>query len=417
MAEDDTARRDGALGIDMSSASDDAKSPGWPVWSTREGDSGSTWPVYDAEADRRDGIDDVDPPPPRRPWGDLIAVVITSLVVAAIGVGVVRSRDRPAAESPTDVSAPKPFVPDGPQWTRVASSLTAGLVRVQVTATVEADGLVMTTDGLIATSYARLVGLNGSAASIDAIELNVIADGGMAMRAEIVGFDLSRDVAVLRVPGYTPSSVAKLGTPVRKGDLLTLLDDQGGDQPITGYPVAVSATKQPCSRIGAAMISRPRGFQFSLDLATAEPGGAVVRADGSVVGLYYGGDNNPHCAVPIADVAAVVHNVALGKQTSTTRVGPPGGLDIQLYGPDDTYPTITSIVSSGGLADKAGLQVDDVLTRVGNTSLRRQDLTTLGPDGVIRTLEPGRKVTIEWQSGGVTHRASVGVGVGPQPHG
>ena len=417
MAVDDTARRDGPLGTDMSPPAD-AGLPGWPVWSTREGGFRPTWPVYGAEPDRRDGIDDFVPSvPPRRPWGGgLIAVVATSLVVAAIGIGVVLSPDRPA-ESPTDVSAPKPFVPDGPQWTRVATSLTAGLVRVQVTATVEADGIVMTEDGLVATSYARLVGLNGSAASIDAIELNVIADGGMPMRAAIVGFDLSRDIAVLRVPGFAPSSVAKLGTTTRKGDTLTLLDDQGGGQPITGYPVTVSYTKQKCSRLGAAMTSRPTGFQFSLDSATAEPGGAVVRGDGSVVGLYYGGDGNPHCAVPIADVAAVVRNVASGKQTSTTRVGPPGGLDIQLYGPDDTYPTITSIVSSGGLADHVGMRGGDVLVRVGNASLHKQDLTTLGPDGVIRSLEPGKKVTIEWQSGGATRRARVHVGVGPQPHG
>ena len=54
------------------------------------------------------------------------------------------------------------------------------------------------------------------------------------MRANILGFDASRDVAVLRVPGYRPSSIAKLGKPVTKGDALTLVDDLGDDQPIVG---------------------------------------------------------------------------------------------------------------------------------------------------------------------------------------
>ncbi len=133
--------------------------------------------------------------------------------------------------------------------------------------------------------------------------------------------------------------------------------------------------------------------------------------------MYYGGDTDLDCAVPIAEVATVVHNVAKGKQTSTTRVGPPGGLGIQLYGPDDTYPRVTSIQYSGGLADAAGIQQGDLLTRVGKTSLRKEDLTTLVPEGVIRSLEPGQKVSVEWRSDGVTHRASADVGVGAQPHG
>jgi S1-C subfamily serine protease len=345
---------------------------------------------------------------------------VVSAVVAVIGTGLVLAADRPSEQVPS-VSRAKPASEQKPfvyEWSPVKASLTAGLVRVRVTATVEADGIVLTKDGLIATSYARLVGLNGSAASINAVELDVIADGGMPMRARLVGFDASRDVAVLRVPGYTPAAVARAGKPVRKGDALTLIDDQGEGQPIVGAAVKVSAVEQRCSRSGAEMLSRPEGFEFSLEIPTAEPGGAVVRDDGTVVGMYYGGDNNPRCAVPIADVAAVVHDVARGRETSTTRVGPPGGLGIQLYaGSDDEYPKVTSIDVRGAMADAAGVKLGDLVTHVGGVSLRKKDLTTMGPDGVVRSLEPGRKATIEWRSGDTAHRAEVEVGVGAQPNG
>lgn len=405
---------------DENARCDDVESPPAPTdpagsreapWVTYE--PAPVWPGYDPQAGDVEGVHDA---VPRRGRRERVVAACASLVIAAAGVCVVVARGAgvPVASEPGG-SEPKPV--SGPQWTPVDPSLTSGLVRVQVTATVEADGIVLTKDGLVATSYARLVGLNGSAASIEAVELNVVADGGMPMRAEIIGFDASADVAVLRVPGYTTASVATLGTPVKRGEELMVLDDVGVGQPVVGYPVTISATKQPCSRMGAAMISRPTGFQFSLAVASAEPGGAIVRDDGSVVGMYYGGDHDPRCGVPIADVARVVRDVARHKQTSTTRVGPPGGLGIQLYGPDDTYPGVTSIDAVGGLANAAGVRLGDVLTRVGTTSLRDRDLTTRGPDGVIRSLEPGQKVTIEWRSGGATHRASVQVGVGPEPHG
>ncbi len=384
---------------------------------SRDAGSPHTWPVYDPDV-RHDGVNDVSPPPPpRHPRRLLIAISAVSLVVAAAGVGsiVLRSRATTTRQvSPTSVRTP---VVTGPQWTNAAPSLTRGLVRVQVTANVEADGIIMTKDGLVATSYARMVGLNGSDLDISKVELNVIADGGLPMRAKLIGFDATKDVAVLRVDGFTPSATAKLGSPAKPKEALTLLDDLGEGQPVWGHPVSVQATNQPCSREGAAMLSRPRGFQFSIDSSEAEPGGAVVRDDGTVVGMYYGGDTDRKCAVPIADVAAVVNNVKRGHQTATTRVGPAGGLGIQLLASDDGYPTVYSIENPGDLANAAGVQRDDVLTRVGNTSLRDADLTTLGPSGVISTLEPGQTVTIEWRSHGTTHRATVKVGIGAEPRG
>jgi len=84
---------------------------------------------------------------------------------------------------------------------------------------------------------------------------------------------------------------------------------------------------------------------------------------------------------------------------------------------DSTYPQVISIDNEGLLVSAVGVQVGDVLTRVGKTSLRRSELTTLGPDGVIRSLEPGQQVVIEWKSGGVTRTAKVKVGVGAEPNG
>jgi putative serine protease PepD len=420
MAGDDTAQRDAPPDLKTSPGNDETPPHRWPQWATPERAVRARWPIYNSTRDHGEGVLDFTPAAPPQPHrARLIAVVSASVTVAILTVGALVAESAATRASPQT----REVVPNSDvamaQWTRANSAGTAGLVRVQVTPTVEADGIVMTRDGLIATSYARLVGLGGSAASINDVQLRVVPDGATPMRAEIVGFDAAKDVAVLRVPGFRPTSVAKPGAAVKAGSDLTLLDDQGLNLPITGLPVTVTATNQPCSRSGAAIIGRPKGFTFALDaaLATAEPGGAVVSSKGALVGMYYGGDADTHCAVPIAEVAEVVDNVRRGKQTATTRVGPAGDLGIRLISADGAYPTVTEIDVRGDLAEAAGVKVGDVLTRIGNTSLKERDLTRMGAEGVIRSLEPGQKVTLEWRSGGRTHRAKITVGVGPQPNG
>lgn len=425
MASDDAARSDGVREAELSPVPANAEPPDWPVWPPAEGGSDSVWPAYDTEAGRVDRVGDTAPGmAPRRSKAAVVAIVATSAVVAVAGAGVIWSQHPPTPEPapvPRVQTVPKPLA--GPQWMVDDLPAATGLVRVEVTASVEADGIVMTDDGLVATSLARVVGLGGGDAMVNKVELNVVLDGGLPMRAEIIGFDASKDVAVLRVPGFTPSSVASIGTPVEKGDALTLLDDQGEGLPVAGLPITVTATDQPCWRGGAAMISRPQGFQFTVPIDAGEPGGAIARADGSVVGMYYGGDSeDAHCGVPIEEVAAVVRDVAAGEETATTRVGQPGGLGLQLidpgvYGDGGSYPLVASGEAIGAFADTAGLKPGDLLTRIGDTSLHREDLTTLGPEGVIRSLEPGQQVTIEWLSDGTPHRATIEVGVGAQPNG
>ncbi len=327
MTEDGATRREAPTDAGPPPAAESATSDpsSWATYVT----GAPAWPAYSAERADADGVDDGVPAtaPPRRTHSAAGLAPLLAIVLAGIGIVAAGQGTQP---TPPVVSRPQPAVHAGPQWTPVDPLLTTGLVRVEVTAAFEADGIVMTEDGLIATSYARVAGFFDSFGAVEAIELDVVADGGLPMPAEIVGFDAARDVAVLRVPGYTPASIAQLGTAVGEGDELTLLDDRGEGDPVVGYPISVTATDQPCSRPGAAMISRPRGFQFQLDVASAEPGGAVVADDGSIVGMYYGGDDGPHCAVPIEEVAEVVRRVALGRgvrhhpDRATGRVGRPG---------------------------------------------------------------------------------------------
>lgn len=217
-------------------------------------------------------------------------------MVAVVAVGAAPTPAKLDAEQPPAAVAPA-------QWGRVDASLTAGLVTVHGGA--EADGVVLAPE-LVVTSHSRSRG--DQRAPEDGFALRAAADGRSAVGAEIIGVDEATDIAVLRAPGLNPHGVARPGGTVDVGETLTLLDDQGGRQPVVGIGVTVTGVDQTCSRAGST--SRPRGFQFSLQMASAEPGAALVRADGTVVGVYFGGDDaTHHCAIPIADVLAVLARV------------------------------------------------------------------------------------------------------------
>ena len=255
------------------------------------------WEVYDGRPEPvSDGLPATSPPKPRtwHRWAWLVPAV-------AIAIGTAGPGTRPHPDPEPAMPAPAAFAPE--RWTTVDESLAAGLVPVYGGA--EADGIVLTPSGLVATSHSRLMGDHRPRGEGG---VWIAAGGRNFMEIEIVA-DEESDVAVLRAAGFVPSSVAVPGTPVREDETLTLLDIQGGRDPVLGIGVTVTKTDQVCSRAGSK--ARPTGFRFTLQVATAEPGAALVRADGTVVGMYYGGDDaTHHCAIPIADVLKTIDSSA-----------------------------------------------------------------------------------------------------------
>ena len=262
---------------------------------------GRIWPTYPGPPD---GVTDGMAPEPaeltpsRRGWNGKLAVVGAAAAVVAAVSSVVAASVVGAPTAAVPAQRPQPVIAPA-VWSRVDSSLTSGLVVVSGGPGAEADGIVMTAEGLVATSSSRITGDLHPAA--DEFPLWVEADGQESLAASVVHTDAATDIAFVSAPGFVPSRIATPGTAVRVGDVLTVLDDQGGRHPILGIGVTVTAIDKTCSRAGSK--AHPTGFRFSLDTATAEPGAALVRADGTVVGMYFGGnDATHHCAIPIADV-------------------------------------------------------------------------------------------------------------------
>lgn len=113
--------------------------------------------------------------------------------------------------------------------------------------------------------------------------------------------------------------------------------------------------------------------------------------------------------MPIADALEVVDTIEAGEDVGTVRVGPAGYLGIVIGNPSRYGVTITDVVA-GSPADEAGIEIGSTLVTVGDT--RVSETTNLAT--VIRALEPGDEVTIEWLTPrGRERSASVTLGASP----
>jgi putative serine protease PepD len=344
---------------------------------------------------------DAPPPPPRRRWwrralapvGLLVAVAALALATLAVlddgdDAGVL-----PAASggrlAPTQIG-------------RVYDSAGPGVVSVQAGAR-GGTGFVVRGDGTIVTNAHVVAGAETAQVRF--------GDSGEQVDAEVLGTDISSDLAVLRVD---PGSVGQLrplplanSERVRVGDAVVAI----------GHPFGLdrTATAGIVSGVGRE-IQAPDGFQIDEVIQTDAPinpgnsGGPLLDARGRVVGVNSqiatggagGGNVGIGFAVPSNTVREVLPKLIRGETIERPYLGVttaphPDGAEIQ------------EIVPGSPAAD-AGLEPGDVITGVDGREVR-------DPDDIldaIKGLEPGDEVQVEADSGGVTQNFDVELEARPQ---
>jgi S1-C subfamily serine protease len=145
-----------------------------------------------------------------------------------------------------------------------------------------------------------------------------------------------------------------------------------------------------------------------------DSGGPMFDTQNEVTGMTTAGSTNEgdSYAVPIATALAVVQQIESGQDAGTVRVGPSGYLGIEVG--STTYTgaqgaTVTRVVPDGP-ADKAGITAGSKITKVGDTAITQNTNVA----NVIRALEPGQQVVIEWvTNSGRTKSATVTLGSSP----
>jgi putative serine protease PepD len=350
-----------------------------------------------------------DPKRPPRPWlaavgGGAVSAVVVSAVLLGTGIAgddgkttVIRGSNGPVTISASDTKG------DLARTIYAAASPSVASVR---TSEGSGTGFLVDSNGTIVTN-AHVAGNN------DTVQVR-FNDKGTYHDAKVLSVDASTDLAALKVDESAVQGIRPL-------ELADSDNAQVGDSVVAiGYPLGLDRTATAGIVSGLErQIESPNGFSIDKVIQTdaavnpGNSGGPLLNAKGQVIGVNSqiataagGGEGNVGIAfsipsntvkqvLPELESGTQVKHAYLGLQTTTPRSG--SGAEI-------------AQATSGGPADRAGLQAGDVVTKVGDKAIS-------SPDDVAQAIagdKPGDKVDVTVERNGSEHKVSVTLGQRPE---
>ena len=312
----------------------------------------------------------------------------------------------------------------------IAPRVDAGLVDINVTfgyqgARGAATGMVLTPTGEVLTNNHVIDG----ATAIRVTDLG----NGRTYSASVVGYDRSRDLAVLQLNGASGLKTAPLGdsSSVAVGAAVTAFGNAGG---VGGTPSEakgrVTALRQSitASDAGGGNAEHLSGLiQTDASIQPGDSGGPLVNRSGQVVGMdaaaavgySFESTAGRGFAIPINEALAISRQIEAGTGSSTVHVGPTGFLGIDVaaratFGGGASGGSQAGALLGGVLpgspAARAGLAQGDVITSLAGHAVRS---STVIPDLLIPR-HPGDTVQVRWvDQSGQSHSAAIRLASGP----
>ena len=355
----------------------------------------------------------------------LVAALLAALVGTAAGYGGARLAQTSAptaaptvpaqptvAAPPTssaDPQSPVPAAPSQIDTVQVAASALPSTVMIRVGSNGSGgtgSGFVLDTDGHIMTNNHVI------ADAADGGRITVMFSDGARVQAELVGRSPSYDLAVIKLTDSHPL------TPLPVGDSETV---RVGEPVVAiGSPLAlastvtqgiVSAKNRPVVVNSDGGADSPsayiNGIQTDAAINPGNSGGPLVDAAARVIGVN-------SAILTLGQSRDTSGNIGLGFAIPINQAMEIGKLLIE--DGKATYPVIgvnigqadsdgvrLSQVDGDGPADKAGLQVDDVVTAIDDQPVTTAEELIVA----VRTHRPGDQVTLTYERGGqAEHRRS-----------
>jgi len=317
---------------------------------------------------------------------------------------------------------------------QVATQTDPGLVDVVSTlglqhAASAGTGLVLTSSGEILTNNHVIKG----ATSIRVTDIG----NGRTYPAKVVGYNQSKDIAVLQLVGASGLQTVALGdsSTVKVGDKVVALGNAGGKGgtpsvavgKVAGLGAAINASDG-----GAGTVEHLTGLiRHSAPIQPGDSGGPLVSNIGKVIGIdtagsssagfqFQGGQSQATqaFAVPINEAVAIAHQIEAGQASATVHIGATGILGVGVTPADQAaangVPTgagaVIAQVVPGMPADRAGLAAGDVITSAGGHQISSPSALQAAMEGH----HPGDSVRIGWTDQfGQTHFATLILANGP----
>ncbi len=287
-------------------------------------------------------------------------------------------------------------------------------------------GLVLTSTGEILTNNHVIEG----ATSIRVTDIG----NGQSYPAKVVGYDQTKDIAVLQLQGASGLKTVKLGNSdtAAVGQKVVALGNAGGKGgtpsvatgQITGLNASITASDE-----GSGTTEQLTGLiNHNAPIQPGDSGGPLVNTAGEVIGIDTAAGNSMQFqsqqsqtaafAIPINEALAIGNQIERGDGSSTVHIGATGFLGVEVEPASNAaqqgVQTGSGAAVEGTLqgtpAANAGLAEGDVITSVDGRSVS-------SPSALQAALEehhPGDKVTIGWTTeSGQSQSASITLANGP----
>jgi S1-C subfamily serine protease len=395
------------------------------------------------------------PPPPRR--NHKRGLILTGAVALAAGAatggligsmhGVTASTMTAASRTPLSAS-------------QIASRVDPALVDIVTTLGYQdgraaGTGIVLTSDGEVLTNNHVIRG----ATSIKVTDVG----NGRTYTAKVVGYDASKDVAVIKLQNASGLTTANLGdsSSVQTGDAVTALGNAGGKggtpSVATGAVTALNQSITASDEGSGANSEQLSGLiETNADIQPGDSGGALVDAYGQVIGMNTAASSGTQFqsesgqsaaqayAIPIDNAETIADQIEAGQSSSTVHIGATAFLGIESGGSssgsgsgdsggfggfgqgdgsgfggfsqgDGSGSGASSGVTisgalSGSPAASAGLTEGDTITSVGGQSVSSAD----DIQQILVKHHPGDKISVTWvDQNGQSQTATVTLASGP----
>jgi S1-C subfamily serine protease len=315
----------------------------------------------------------------------------------------------------------------------IGASAAAGVALAQTRATPIGTGVVVIETrlayqggqaagtGMVLTSSGEVLTNNHVIRGATAIKV-VVPSTGRSYTAKIVGYDVTDDVAVLKLSGASNLRTVTVGGAVKVGQVVKAVGNAGG----TGSLVSASGVVTGLAR--AITVSDEQGgsarltglIETNAALRPGDSGGPLFNASGKVVGMdtaastgygrFQDVSSNDGYAIPIAKAVSIAGRIDAGKASATIHVGATAFLGVSLAPDGYASGAVVSGVVPGGPAASAGLAAGDAIVSFDGRAIA--SASALG--AVIATERPGKRVSVTFvDQTGASHVATVTLASGP----
>jgi S1-C subfamily serine protease len=390
--------------------------------------------------------------PPRRRGARTLVYVVVAALAAGIGAGTVLALNHGSTSaantgissqqipSPTGGSAGSSTTTINESF--VASKVEPGLVDINSTlkyqdGTAAGTGMVLSSTGLVLTNNHVVDGSTHLSATLVA--------SGRSYTAEVVGTDITDDVALLKLVGASGLKTVQVGNSTKAvlGTAVAALGNAGGTG---GSPTVTVGTITALNRTitasdqGSSNTETLHGMlQTNAPIAAGDSGGALADSAGHVIGMNTAANSqnigaqgtDQGFAIPINTALAVARDIAAGKSSSKIQIGLSGFIGVGVgsitsatclsssngiggagggYTPPVNSGALVCQVFAGTPAASAGMTAGDVITGVNGQAVTSEgSLTT-----IMSKFRSGSTISLTWVSiNGQKHTSSITLIQGP----